>query len=1069
MARLRKLLCLLLLLLPFAGNATHIAGAELVYECVSPGTYNIKLKLYRDCDGGLAQFDDPITVFVFEHLSGNLAATIPINVPWQTPEIQPENWNACVGTPYNICVEEGVYETTLPLLPLTGGYNVGWARCCRNHSIVNLADPQCEGVTFLAHIPGPDHAACNNMPVFNETPSLFLCAGETYTFDYSATDPDGDSLVYEISNPYTGLDFPGQGAGNPSGVCGVQPPPAVDDMTNPMGPPPYRNVTYAQGHSYQNPFGPGGAISIDRNTGYMTAFPANLGVYVVAVSVKEYRNGVLLSENKRDFQFHVIACLPQGQPPTLTHNLGNLNVIGDTILAVAGQPFCYDFTVTDPNGPSSIVVTPLSVSFGGNGGFPPPYATITVSGTSPPVDGQICWAPACDYIGDPVPMIISARDTNDCPNYNIVFDTIWVRVLPAQGAPPVVTHDFGPINTVGDTIVLDVDENFCYNFFVVDTTGNANLQAVNELQDTSGNLLGQVHSVNTWTVGDTLFGEVCWNTFCNYGFTYMFVTRGTDEYQCPPNNVAYDTVFLRVLEPYNPPPTLTTDVSQNVLSGDTIIAQVHENFCFDFTVADTSLLAGESLTFGFSIRNLWNVPAPGEPATYSTFAIPDTLNGQICWTPRCSNNNTTYRIVVRGIQVNACNIQNLALDTVYVRVEEPYKPPPLISHDLGPNHPDNVNVNVADGESFCFDFELQDTVQPTFLVYEAEVFDLQGNLYNGAFPTPNLTLQTDSLIRGDLCWTVPCDLAGQSFMLVMTGRDTFDCRIANIVKDTIYIHHTENIPAPVDICVVSVESGDEAISIKWVPNTEPDGRRYLVFRKSDIDAGYFVHDSVTNFADSVYVDARNVDADNRRYCYQIFAVDRCNNLSPVSEEVCTVLLSGDVQGYDALLSWTDYLGWVNGVDGYELYQNLPISGQMNVLVNGFDAQTFFYTDEDASEARTCYRVRAMEVQPGCGVESWSNELCLNFPPTLYVPTAFTPNGDDLNDIFSSFGEFVEEFDMEIYDRWGKLIFHGTDQQKGWDGRINGQAASEGVYVFKIRVVGYDGQVLTRSGSVTLLR
>ncbi|MEM7041085.1 MAG: hypothetical protein AAF570_29240, partial [Bacteroidota bacterium] len=344
-----------------------------------------------------------ITVFLFNHNAGTIYQTWDITVPWQTPEIQPENWDACVGTPYTICVEEAIYEATILLPPQAGGYDIAWARCCRNYQIDNLSAPSCAGATFLAHVPGPAEATCNSMPVFNQTPSIFLCAGQPYFFDHSATDPDGDSLVYEISNPYTGFDLTGLGAGNNSGQCGFGLPAPVVDQFNPMGPPPYANVVFATGYSYQNPFGPGGYININPNTGYLEAFPAAIGVYVLAISVKEYRNGILLSENKRDFQFHVITCIQQGPPPSLTHDLSGLNHNGDTIFAEAGKPFCYEFEVTDALVPSSIIVTPLSTSFGGNGGFPPPYATLSVSGDSPPVTGEICWRPACDYVGQVVP------------------------------------------------------------------------------------------------------------------------------------------------------------------------------------------------------------------------------------------------------------------------------------------------------------------------------------------------------------------------------------------------------------------------------------------------------------------------------------------------------------------------------------------------------------------------------------------------------------------------------------------------------------------------------------------
>jgi len=800
-------------LAPYA-HATHIAGAELTYECTGNNVYHLTLKLYRDCDGGQAPFDDPLELFIFDG-SGGLRYNVSIPVPPFTPRIPLSNINACVAVAPTICVEEGIYETDILLPPRIDGYDIAWARCCRNGIISNLAAPDCEGVSFLAHVPGSAEATCNSMPEFNQQPSIFLCADETYFFDYSATDIDGDSLVYEISNPYTGLDLFGNGAGNNNGGCGFNiPGPVVDPTFNPMGPPPYANVVYAGGHSFTNPFGPNSSLSINPSTGYLIAYPANLGVYVVAVSVKEYRNGVLLSENKRDFQFHVISCLPQGDPPQVQHDLSSVQSSGDTIFAVAGQSFCYSFQVADPIPPSQIEVTPLSVSFGGNGGFPPPYATIITNGTNPPVTGQICWTPACDYVGETVEMIISARDINDCPNYNIVFDTIWVVVLPPPNAPPSIASDISSIPTTnGDTIILNVQENFCYDFIIVDTIGNGILNYENILMDTTGMVLNQVQNVSTFISGDTLYGTVCWQTFCNFGQTYMFVTNGIDENQCPPNNISSDTVYLRVLQPYNPPPVTGTDITNNTTSNDTIIAPVHEEMCFQFEVIDTALQAGQALNFDFTIETLDGTLAGGEQPTYFATQSGDTVTGIVCWIPRCVNNDLVFRFIVEGIQENECQITNSSYDTVYVRVIEPINPPPLISHDLGPISSDNYTINLMDDEDFCFPFVVEDTSSPTFVNYSTEVVFLDGTPFTGASPDVVVNLQTDSIIQADLCWTIPCDLANQSFKIRIIGTDTFDCNSANTVFDSVLVNHTENPPAPVDLCAVSVEQGDAGIRI----------------------------------------------------------------------------------------------------------------------------------------------------------------------------------------------------------------------------------------------------------------
>lgn len=1050
-------------------HGTHIVGAELSYECLGGNDYQFELKMYRDCLNGQAGFDNPLYLFIFTG-SGALYTTHTINSLQSAVELIPENWDACVGSPQGFCVQEGIYRTIINLPPRADGYDVAWARCCRSGIVSNLAQPFCEGVTFLAHVPGAALATCNSMPSFDESPPLFLCAGETFNFDYSATDPDGDSLVYELSHPYNGQDMFGAGVGNSQGGCGPgQPPPTINPNGNQMGPPPYALVNFANGHSAANPLGPGSFMSINPNTGFLSAFPANPGVYVLAVSVKEYRNGVLLSENKRDFQFYVINCLPQNPPPVLTHDLGGLNTNGDTIFVEAGESFCYDFTVEDQTSPSTLEITPLSVSFGGNGGFPPPYATITTSGTNPPVTGTICWAPACDYIGEAVPMIISARDTNDCPNYNIVFDTIWVVVEPPVNAPPPVVHDLSQAPaSIGDTIYVDVQTPYCFEFMVIDTIGGASLGAENILMDSAGTVLGQVQGVTTNVVGDTLFGEVCWESFCNYDFLYMFVTNGYDLNQCPPDNFSSDTIWVRVSRPYNPTPEIDSDINMNPTVGDTIIANVHDEFCFDFYIADTSISAGQGLQFDFDIYDISGGPAGGEVPSYFATTNGDSVIGNVCWTPRCINNERLFMIVLEGTQFNECMIMGMSYDTVYVRVVEPVKPPPLISHNLGATFPDNLNIDLADDEDFCFDFMLLDTVGPSFVDYYTEVYFSNGTPFTGSLPDVLITNRVDTLIEGEICWTVPCELADQSFKIRMIGTDTFDCFSGNTVYDSVFVNHTENPPSPVELCVATVELGDSAVLLRWLPNGESDGSGYLIERQREDEGTWTTLDTFWSYQDTVYMDP-TVQADDYSYCYSVSAIDRCGLISDRSNGMCTILLTGSRDEFTSDLNWGPHQGWLGGPLAYDIFRNSPVEGSPEMLLVTLNSLTLQYYDREVDAPRLCYRTRAQAPNGQCGEESWSNEVCVEFPATLYVPNAFSPNGDGLNEIFSSFGEFEESFSMQIYDRWGKLLFATTDRRSGWDGKVGGQPQPEGVYVYRILAKGFDGKELRANGSVTLIR
>jgi len=93
--------------------------------------------------------------------------------------------------------------------------------------------------------------------------------------------------------------------------------------------------------------------------------------------------------------------------------------------------------------------------------------------------------------------------------------------------------------------------------------------------------------------------------------------------------------------------------------------------------------------------------------------------------------------------------------------------------------------------------------------------------------------------------------------------------------------------------------------------------------------------------------------------------------------------------------------------------------------------------------------------------------------SLYVPNAFTPNGDGLNDIFLPQGAGIQAstFDMYVFDRWGNTIFHTNDLMKGWDGRANGggEISQIDTYVWEITFKDYQSNQHKYIGHVSLLK
>ncbi len=106
---------------------------------------------------------------------------------------------------------------------------------------------------------------------------------------------------------------------------------------------------------------------------------------------------------------------------------------------------------------------------------------------------------------------------------------------------------------------------------------------------------------------------------------------------------------------------------------------------------------------------------------------------------------------------------------------------------------------------------------------------------------------------------------------------------------------------------------------------------------------------------------------------------------------------------------------------------------------------------------------------GCSV-THEVPICLSIPNDILMPTAFTPNGDGVNDVFKPEAFDVDEFSMKIYDRWGNLLFETDDPDKGWNGKVDFDHKEIGVYTY---VATYFNERLTSprmlTGTLTLLR
>jgi gliding motility-associated-like protein len=88
---------------------------------------------------------------------------------------------------------------------------------------------------------------------------------------------------------------------------------------------------------------------------------------------------------------------------------------------------------------------------------------------------------------------------------------------------------------------------------------------------------------------------------------------------------------------------------------------------------------------------------------------------------------------------------------------------------------------------------------------------------------------------------------------------------------------------------------------------------------------------------------------------------------------------------------------------------------------------------------------------------------------MYVPNAFSPNGDGANDILYVRGQCLETLTFMVFNRWGQKVFETTDKNIGWDGTFKGDLMNSGVFVYRLEGKDYDGKGYSMKGNVTLIR
>ena len=280
-----------------------------------------------------------------------------------------------------------------------------------------------------------------------------------------------------------------------------------------------------------------------------------------------------------------------------------------------------------------------------------------------------------------------------------------------------------------------------------------------------------------------------------------------------------------------------------------------------------------------------------------------------------------------------------------------------------------------------------------------------------------------------------------------------------------------NTPPPNKLVRATVED-DLEILIEWdsVSNSQIPIAKYVLEKSlngRDYTKLIETEDDIFEFIDA------EVLVDDRSYYYQTYAVDECNDTTEAWNYGKTILLDADTSADQRPeLNWSHYEGWTETI----AYYAVEIKNEDNSFT---EIATFIDKGTNYRDLITdlnqrpdyCYRIVAYKdlVQGEPQVVSVSNEDCSPVRSMIFYPNAFTPNNDGLNDYYVTPSQYIKDYHIMIFTRWGEQIFESFDLNENWDGTYRGENSKMDAFAVIVVSTGVDGIRRVHHGTITLVR
>ncbi len=712
-------------------------------------------------------------------------------------------------------------------------------------------------------------------------------------------------------------------------------------------------------------------------------------------------------------------------------------------IACVGVPYCYNPQAVDPDGDSLSyeLVAPLGGSctpLGIGSSYDFPHVLGGGSASMDNETGTYCWT-SPGMVGE----------------YNITFKiTEWRNgfVVGYVYRDIQVTVDGNcnndpPVIDAPDDVCVTAGDNVSFNVSATDPDGDViSLTA-------SGNPMSVSSSPATFpsvSGSGSLTGNFNWNTNCSHvkpgSYQVLFAVQDNGD----PVFSDYESVDITVLPP------VVTGVTATPF-GNGVVVSWTPSSCSNAEGYHIYRTTSPSFSFG----DCCDFPSPEDEG----FTLVGSVFGAATNTFTDNTSLTlgiNYCYIVTGFySIN--QVESCPSDTACASLK---KEVPILTH---------VTVNATDAAAGI------DSVmwsKPT---------ELDTNQYPGPYfykVYHGTTIQNINTLIGQ---TVSSPLLYQTdttFTAMGLNTQDFD----NFFRVELFYNHSGN-----DSLVGSSNSGgsvfvttvpnDNEILLTWDEDVPWINTDYEIYRSLNFGGPYTLigTSTVKSYRDTGLVNGVN-------YCYYVKSIGYYSNASIInpienlSQVVCdspidltppcppVLSIEGDCEIGENVLTWNNpNNSCADDVMSYNVYFT-PVEGDTMFLIASLPSnQDTTLTHNYEGSVAGCYVVTAIDsVQYGNESDS-SNVVCFDNCPEYALPNVFTPNGDGNNDLFHPLipYKYVESIELEIYNRWGQVVFSTTDPDINWNGRHqeNNEPVSDGVYYYlctvnTIRLTGIEPVVLS---------